>query len=237
MSFCSLCRVPATAEHKADGWHKFNENLQIQGKMPMSKDLYDQFERKKKKKNKKNKKKSSATTTTTTTTATAATVNKKNVNSWHWEELNYMPWAKTRIPELLKSATIPVKGNGNISITGASEITGDAYLNMRKGKYRVGFQLTIGKIQWEGEIRADDGYVVAKCKGTCKVAEFCEDTDDDEYEVTTFKLDDDDDKDEAGEMLLAVMKKEGKKGIIKQLKVFSSEMHAKKEAKKDEIKA
>jgi len=257
MSFCSLCRVPATPEHKIGGWHSYNENLQAQGKMPMSKDLYDKFESHKYSKSKskpkpksksKSKSKSTLETTLSSTSLSSADskVNKKNANSWHWEEKNCMPWAKTRITEMLKGAKIPLQGNGSLSITAVDDIKGDAYLNIRKGKLRVGFEITIGKIKWEGEIQTDAGISVGSCAGTCSVPEFCEDADDDDYDVTSFKLDDDTDNDDSGcklsarmkkqareearEVLLTTMKKKGKKVIIEQLKLWSKEMHAKKDA-------
>lgn len=245
MSFCSLCRVPSTPEHVADGWHQHNKTLQSQGKMPMDKNLFDSFEAQRyKKKKKKGKKKTKTQTTTATLTATAVKpVNKKNVNSWHWEERNYMPEARKEIPLLLKAANISVDGNGRLFISKVEDIKGDAYINMRKGKFRLGFEIAIGKIYWEGEMRADDGSIVGSCKGTCAVAEFAEDAEEDDYDVANFKMDDDEkNEDEAGEKLLAAMKKrdkdearkklfrtmkkQGRSAIIKQLQTFTSQMHA-----------
>merc|ERR1711860_131181 len=170
-------------------------------------------------------------------------VNKKNVNSWHWEERNYMPEARKEIPLLLKAANISVDGNGRLFISKVEDIKGDAYINMRKGKFRLGFEIAIGKIYWEGEMRADDGSIVGSCKGTCAVAEFAEDAEEDDYDVANFKMDDDEkNEDEAGEKLLAAMKKrdkdearkklfrtmkkQGRSAIIKQLQTFTSQMHA-----------
>jgi len=195
------------------------------------------------------KKKNTSTSTSTSTSTEKKTVNKKNVNSWHWEERNCMPFVKTRLPELLKATVIPVEGNAQLRIVKIEDITGDAYINMRKGKFRLGFEIAIGKVHWEGEHKADDGSVVGSCKGTFAIAEFCEDAEDaDDYDVTNFQMDDpEEDKDE-GEKLLAAMKKrdrdearrklfnrikkKGRPAIIKQLLSFTKEMHAQKDQMK-----
>jgi len=249
MSFCSLCRVPATDKHKSGGWHQHNKTLQTQGKMPMSKDLFDQFEAQRYKKKKKKGKKTKTTTTSTSTSTSSkkeSKVNKKNVNAWHWEERNVMPWATTRLPELLTASDISFGGNGTLSVTKVDDIKGDAYINMRKGKFRLGFEIAIGKVHWEGEIKSDDGSIVGSCKGSCAVSEFCEDAEDDDYDVCNFKMEDEEkSEDEAGEKLLAAMKKrdkkeardklfktmkkEGRNAIIKQLQTFTKEMHKKKD--------
>jgi len=42
---CSLCRVTKTEEHINSGWHKFNERLFAQGKMPIAEDNYTKYGR------------------------------------------------------------------------------------------------------------------------------------------------------------------------------------------------
>lgn len=250
MSFCALCRVPSTEEHKASGWHQHNEKLQSQGKMPMSQDLFQRFESQRYKKGKKGKKKKKNPTTSTSTATSTSTVNKKNVNSWHWEERNFMPFVRKRIPELLKATDIPTNGFGTLRIVKVEEISGDAYINMRKGKFRLGFEIAIGKVHWEGEHKTEDGTIVGSCKGTFAVNEFAEDARDaDEYDIHKFKMDDpEDEKDEESEKLLAGMKKRdreearrklysqmkkaGRPAVIKQLLLFTQEMHDQKDQMK-----
>merc|ERR1719397_2439574 len=146
-----------------------------------------------------------------------------------------MDWAKKRITELLKTIAIDVKGNGSLSITNVQDIKGDAYFNLRKGKFRLGYEITIAKIEWKGEIRGEDKKAVASCKGTCAVQEFCEDTDEDDFEITNFKLQDDDDSDdkeldkEASKTMLSVMKKKGAPAIVEKLQLWVNEIHAMKD--------
>lgn len=82
---------------------------------------------------------------------------------------------------LLKESEIPVQGNGSIKITSVKDCEGDAYLNLRKGKIRVGFELKC-KIEWAGEIKDSEGAVVVACKGKATLAEIDDSMDDDEYE-------------------------------------------------------
>lgn len=258
MGFCSLCRVPCTEEHKFSCWHQHNEKLQAQGKMPMSLELFTQFEQQRyKKAKKKKKKKEKLNTSTSTATATSSipppqAVNKKNVNSWHWEERNCMPFVKKRIPELLLATDIPTNGYGTLRIVKVEEISGDAYINMRKGKFRLGFSITLGKVHWEGEHKTEDGTIVGSCKGTFAVNEFAEDARDaDDYDIHKFKMDDPEenkdeeesekllagmkkrDREEARRKLYSLMKKAGRPAIIKQLLRFTQEMYD----QKDQMKA
>lgn len=216
---CSLCRVAKTEEHVASNFHSFNEGLQGAGKMPMSEDLFNQFEAHK---YEKGGVKDSAAAAKAVATAVKETTT-KNVNQWHWEEKNVFTWASERIPELLKEAEIPVKGQGTLKITGTKDLTGDAYLNMRKGKIRVGFEIKM-TILWEGEIKDADGKSVVKCTGKANVIEISDDLDDDEYEeqVCSFSLEKDSPK--GSDVLLKVMKKEGKKAIVKQFLKWNGEI-------------
>merc|ERR1711957_1157809 len=195
---CPMCRVTGTDDHLATDWHCFNMRCTNEGKTPMSEDLFNKHAVK-------------ATTT-------------KNVNQWHWEEKNVFSWAKERIPELLKGADIPVQGNGSITITDVKGIEGDAYLNVRKGKMRVGFEIKM-VIHWKGKILDSDGNEAVKCTGKATVVELSDDLDDDEYEeqIQDIKLDK---KAKGADPLLHVMRKLGRKTIVKKLLEWNAEIRA-----------
>jgi len=216
---CPMCRVDGTEAHLAGDWHQFNRKCTAEGKTPMSEDLFDKFE-----KHKWNKNAADAGIHKAAVEHAVKATTTKNVNQWHWEERNVMAWAKERIPELLKEAAIPVQGNGSITITDVKDIKGDAYLNIRKGKMRVGFELGMN-IAWEGKILDSDGNEAVSCKGKAIIVEFSDDQDDDEYEeqIQDIKLE----KNAKGaDLLLKVMRKLGRKTIAKQLGKWNKEIRA-----------
>lgn len=221
MSFCSLCRVTATPEHLASGWHKYNDTIFKDGKMPMVESLYEQFE-------KARITASGETTSPVAASCAPAPTNTKNVNQWHWEEKNVTEWAKERLSTLLQESKIEVQGNGGIKISKVKDFKGDAYLNLRKGKMRVGFELSI-EFEWEGEIRDSDDKPIVNCSGKGNIAEISDDMDDDEYEdvihVSMTK------EEKGADALYTVMKKLGRKTIADCVRTVVKELHAMKNQK------
>jgi len=219
---CSMCRCSATEDHLASDWHKYNLKVTTEGKTPMAKDLYENFEKMRIQ---------SGGTTASAATSTPAPVtgNVKNVNSWHWEEKNVFAWAKKRLDELLKAAVITVEGNGKITITAVKDIEGDAYLNNRKGKIRYGYEFKL-KMEWAGEIRDGDGEVVVKCTGKSSVTEIDDTVDDDEYEDQIHVSRDKDEK--GSDVIFTVMKKRGRVVIADQIRKLVAEL---KQIKQDTI--
>jgi len=141
-----------------------------------------------------------------------------NINSWHWEEKDWGKWAKERLPELFKEAEIPVP-NGYLKIIGAT-IEGEAYVNVRKGKKIVGFELK-ANLEWEGEIKDGEGKTVVKTTGKAKIPNLDEDQDEDEYELSEVTVS----GESAGhDRLRSILKKEGLKVLQKKITQFRSEL-------------
>jgi activator of HSP90 ATPase len=59
------------------------------------------------------------------------------------------------------------------------DVEGDAYLNNRKGKIRLGFELKC-KVEWKGQINDAEGKAVVECKGTAHLNDLDDTMDDDE---------------------------------------------------------
>lgn len=205
MSTCSLCRVTKTEEHITTGWHKFNEKLFKEGKMPIALDNYNNFERHRHE---------SGDVTSTSTNLPSKAIETHNVNKWHWEELNLTRWATGRISTLLKVISIPVGEDGSIKIEANPTITGDAYVNTRKGRTFSGFEMKM-----DISFAADKGAFSGK--GTCHLPEVSADIDDYDYEITNIKIEGDGEEKAA---LLDVFRQEGRKAIRNALKKFSLEI-------------
>lgn len=225
-STCTLCRVTADDAHLAGDWHKYNEKMQAQGKMPMSQDLFETIE--KPRLAKQAALDAANATSGTSTSGPQPVVHEhtgvKNVNQWHWEEHNLAPWAKERITSLLTGLQVPVKGNGSLSITEVTDVEGDAYKNMRKGKWSIGFEMKC-KLKWKGEIIDENGNVAVSCTGTASIPDFSEDQDEDELKTAMQNIAVDKDSATGSDALAAVMKKAGRQCVGERLMDFRKEIN------------
>lgn len=88
-----------------------------------------------------------------------------NVNNWHWQEKDAFEWAKERFNDLLVVTVSEGAPHGvHLKTTGVTALTGEAYVNRRKGKIIAGYELDL-KMGYEGEIRDEGGAVVATAAG------------------------------------------------------------------------
>ena len=58
-----------------------------------------------------------------------------NVNGWHWQEKNKLPWSKQRIDELVKGLSTQLDASiGSAEIKGVKDVTGEvAFLQSQCG--------------------------------------------------------------------------------------------------------
>jgi len=102
----------------------------------------------------------------------------RNVNNWHWEESNAIPWSKSRLEELLCGKLLIDEDNGT-QITTAEDlkINGEATINQRKGKIIPAYEIDL-VIKWKGT--APDG---AEGTGEIKLPYISEENHDEDPEV------------------------------------------------------
>jgi activator of HSP90 ATPase len=73
----------------------------------------------------------------------------RNVNSWHWEESNVLPWGQNRVKELFAQGTTLVDTEDVVVVTqGDAKLTGDAIINRRKGKVIPAYELEL-RVDWK----------------------------------------------------------------------------------------
>lgn len=73
----------------------------------------------------------------------------RNVNSWHWEESNVLPWSQNRVKELFAPGTGLVDTEDVVVVTqGETKLTGDAIINRRKGKVIPAYELEL-RVEWK----------------------------------------------------------------------------------------
>ena len=82
-----------------------------------------------------------------------------NVNNWHWQEKDAFEWSRSRFADLLTLAfrspaadgAPPADGVARLATTGVTSLSGEAYVNRRKGKIIAGYELEL-KMAYEGEV-------------------------------------------------------------------------------------
>ncbi|CAL8468942.1 g8483 [Coccomyxa elongata] len=85
-----------------------------------------------------------------------------NVNAWHWQEKDVLPWAKVRLQDLLGNQVLADSGSLSLKTGADVDVTGDAIINNRKKKLIPSYELQV-KGTWSGEVR--DGDTVESASG------------------------------------------------------------------------
>lgn len=78
-----------------------------------------------------------------------------NVNNWHWQEKDAFAWSKDRLGNLLRVSVPDDDGVVGLKTTGVTSLTGEAYVNRRKGKIICGYELEL-KMKYEGVVDGVD---------------------------------------------------------------------------------
>ncbi|KAK9821579.1 hypothetical protein WJX81_007361 [Elliptochloris bilobata] len=107
-----------------------------------------------------------------------------NVNAWHWEERDVLPWAKRRLQDLLGDLEL-LKSEGldgvALRTSPTVEVSGEALTNNRKGKLIPSYELTV-KGRWSGEARAGDGQA-ARGEGSWQIPYLADENADEDPEL------------------------------------------------------
>ena len=101
-----------------------------------------------------------------------------NTGNWHWEEKNYKQWGSTRIKELMLSLSL-FDSPYTITFPEITKLTGEAAVNIRKGKTILLFEFEI-EGTWKAESSvpakpaeaADAAEAPEPLTGTFKIHEF-----------------------------------------------------------------
>mmetsp|Transcript_4440 Transcript_4440/g.6290 ORF Transcript_4440/g.6290 Transcript_4440/m.6290 type:complete len:259 (-) Transcript_4440:223-999(-) len=80
----------------------------------------------------------------------------RNVNAWHWDNANLMPWTKERLRDLMVGLSVPgIAEGGWMRITSIKKCEGDCETNTRKGKTIVCFDFKL-VLRWEAQVNYED---------------------------------------------------------------------------------
>jgi activator of HSP90 ATPase len=143
----------------------------------------------------------------------------KNLNNWHWAEVNLLNWAKQRLEELFTNVEVPCNESGaSLQITNCDSVTGDCASNVRKNKTIFIYDLEV-KLKWKGTLGEAEG------NGTVTLKDIEATNADDEFEIKV--TGDGDDK------VKELMRQSVSPVVKKMISAFLKEM---KETKRDEGK-
>ncbi|CAM6097502.1 unnamed protein product [Calypogeia fissa] len=145
-----------------------------------------------------------------------------NVHNWHWSEKDCMEWSKKRFEELFNNLPI-LSGEGGLWITTTTveSMTGEAYVNIRKGKIIPGYELKL-RISWAGEAKDGEGKVLSGVNGTVEFPYIADENSDDVPEVKIAVLD----ETPLGQRFKDAFLAKGKAIVLQKVSIYVKEMTA-----------
>ena len=107
-----------------------------------------------------------------------------NVHNWHWSETNCLEWSKTFFNNLFTNLKIIDDHENNLQITvkKVEKLSGEAYVNVRKGKIIPGYEISVN-LTWEGESRDSEGKILQKVKGGVEIPYISDENADEDPEI------------------------------------------------------
>lgn len=143
-----------------------------------------------------------------------------NVHNWHWAEKDCLQWAKKRLRELLENMVI-MEGSGGlwISTTELDSVTGEAYVNIRKGKIIPGYELTVS-LSWKGEAKDGHGNSLVQVKGKVELPYVADENADEDPELKVSVLD----EGALGQRLREAFLANGKAMVLERVSKFVKDM-------------
>ncbi|KAK9169979.1 hypothetical protein Syun_002119 [Stephania yunnanensis] len=144
-----------------------------------------------------------------------------NVHNWHWAETDCLDWSRTLLTNLLSNLNV-LDGESDlfISTKTVSSVSGEAYVNVRKGKVIPGYEISLS-LPWEGEARDPaTGATLLKVEGAIEIPYIADENHDEDPEVKVTVKDDG----PIGRTLKDAFLKKGKPLILEKVRVFVEAM-------------
>eukprot|EP00884_Botryococcus_braunii_P007913 jgi/Botrbrau1/17122/Bobra.0157s0023.1 len=94
----------------------------------------------------------------------------KNVSGWHWEEKNRMKWSREKLQQLVSDLELAFDSDTRVQITGLKDLSGEAYLTMRKGNKKAAIYDLELAFSWAGRWAGTDA--TDEVLGQIKVGDF-----------------------------------------------------------------
>eukprot|EP00163_Fabomonas_tropica_P014296 TRINITY_DN26078_c0_g1_i1.p1 TRINITY_DN26078_c0_g1~~TRINITY_DN26078_c0_g1_i1.p1 ORF type:complete len:357 (-),score=97.57 TRINITY_DN26078_c0_g1_i1:56-1081(-) len=142
-----------------------------------------------------------------------------NVNGWHWQESDLLPYFKKTLTSMLGGNSIFSDGAGKCVLGDTLVVTGEAYCNLRKGKRILGYDVNV-ECPYKASVTDGDGNVLADTDGKLSIPYLSDENDADDTEITVVQ----DDYAEALKRIKQRVRKEGIPYLRKQLEEFLKRM-------------
>ncbi|KAJ7570471.1 hypothetical protein O6H91_01G121200 [Diphasiastrum complanatum] len=145
-----------------------------------------------------------------------------NVHNWHWAEKDCLEWTRKCLGELLENVQI-LNGEGGLYIRtkNIESVTGQAYVNIRKGKIIPGYEIKVVLI-WSGEAKDETGNSLAQVEGKVELPYVADENADEEPEVRVSVLD----ESAIGQRLREAFLAKGKPIVLERVGKYVKEMAA-----------
>ncbi|OIV95458.1 hypothetical protein TanjilG_06920 [Lupinus angustifolius] len=156
-----------------------------------------------------------------------------NVHNWHWSETNCLEWSRTFFNNLLNNLTV-LNGESNlfIKVTKIEKLTGEAYVNIRKGKIIPGYEISL-TVAWEGEAKDNNGNSLLKVEGTVEIPYISDENADEDPDLrVTVK-----DEGPIGKTIKDAMFSKGKPLILEKVRVWVESMAKGGPVKEEQLEA
>ncbi|KAJ7557769.1 hypothetical protein O6H91_04G008900 [Diphasiastrum complanatum] len=152
-----------------------------------------------------------------------------NVHNWHWAEKDCLEWTRKRLGELLENVKI-LNGEGGLYITtkNLESVTGEAYVNIRKGKIIPGYEIKV-VLNWSGEAKDGSGNSLAQVEGKVELPYIADENADEEPELRVSVLD----ESPIGQRLREAFLAKGKPIVLERLERYVTDMAAGGPAKEE----
>eukprot|EP00879_Flechtneria_rotunda_P004125 GHRR01004371.1.p1 GENE.GHRR01004371.1~~GHRR01004371.1.p1 ORF type:complete len:351 (+),score=101.66 GHRR01004371.1:83-1135(+) len=137
----------------------------------------------------------------------------RNVNQWHWTELDCNKWTVARLSELFQNMVL-ASPSCTVKVTGLKSVEGDSYLNVRKAKLIASYELSI-RLSWEGTTAAGQ-----KGSGFIELPYVADENHDEDPEIKVVLSA----EDKASQELKACILASGKEPIYKAIRTYVKEL-------------
>lgn len=142
-----------------------------------------------------------------------------NCNKWHWSEKDMRGWCEKRLKELFLGLELVKSKDYVVLATSCSKVEGEAYINNRKGKNILVYELDV-KVEWEGKIFDESGNTIDSTTGSLAMPYISEENDFDDFQIDMSCSDSTD----GAIRLKALLKNEGFGVVRKTMVAFLTEL-------------
>mmetsp|Transcript_11968 Transcript_11968/g.17792 ORF Transcript_11968/g.17792 Transcript_11968/m.17792 type:complete len:344 (-) Transcript_11968:56-1087(-) len=132
----------------------------------------------------------------------------RNVNGWHWEYKNALPWFKETAGKVFDGTLLYENNEASITFTSVEHVKGEAQVTNRKKRLGAMYEVDM-KVGLEAILKGDDGSQIANEKGALHFPYIADENDLDEFDMNLKGI--------KNKTLRSLILKQGKKGVTERI--------------------